>query len=85
MTDSWVMAAMMRSAPRRHNGRAQGSLRPHSGGRQGAIAKSKTRPSSLAQCQEGVPVCVSSPSTPCWRGGGMIAARSVLCGAKQPP
>ena len=61
------------------------SLRPYRGGRQVAISRSKTRPSSLAQCQYGVPGCVSSPSIPCWHGVGMLAARSLLCGATQPP
>jgi hypothetical protein len=36
--------------------------------RQVAISSANTRPRSLAQLQEGVPVCASSPSTPCWRG-----------------
>ena len=49
-----------------------------------AISSANTRPRSLAQLQEGVPVFASSPSTPCWRGVGMIASRSLLCGAKQP-
>ena len=49
MTDSWVRAAMMRSEPRRQNGRSQGSLRPHRGGRQVAISRAKTRLSSLTQ------------------------------------
>ncbi len=53
MTDSCVMAAMMRREPRRQNGRSQGSLRPHSGGRQVAISTSKTRPSNLASANKG--------------------------------
>jgi hypothetical protein len=65
--------------------RLRASLRPHSGGRQIAISRSKTRPSSLAQCQYGAPVFDAAPSTPCWRGVGMIAARRLLCGAKPPP
>jgi len=72
ITDSWVMAAMIRSAPRRHKGQV-------------AIARSNTRPSSLAQLQRGVPVLASCLSTPCWRGVGVIAPRRLLCGAKQPP
>jgi hypothetical protein len=52
MTDSWVIAAIILREPRRHNGQV-------------AIARSKTRPSSLAQCQYGVPGLVSSPSIPC--------------------
>jgi len=70
-TDSWVMAAMMHREPRRQHGQV-------------AIARANTRPSSLAQCQYGVPVFDSSPSPPCWCGVGMIAARSVLGGARQP-
>jgi len=38
ITDSWVMTAMIRSAPRRHKGHV-------------AISRPKTRPSSLAQGQ----------------------------------
>src|SRR5262245_52395842 len=68
----------------RQKGRSQGSLRPHSGGRQVAISRANTRPSSLAQCQDGVPVFDTSPSTPYWRGVGRIAARSLLGGARQP-
>ena len=71
ITDSWVMSAMMRSAPRRQNGQV-------------AISRANTRPSSLAQCHYGVSVFSSSPSTPCWRGVGIIAPRSLLCGARQP-
>ena len=71
MTDSWIMAAIMRSEPHRHKGQV-------------AMSSANTRPRSLAQLQKGVPVCASSPSTPCWRGVGMIASRSLLCGAKQP-
>src|SRR5262249_17354256 len=70
--------------PQRHKGRSQGSLRPHSGGRQVAISSANTRPRSLAQLQEGGPGGAASLSTPCWRGVGMIASRSVLCGAKHP-
>jgi hypothetical protein len=55
MTDSWVIAAIIRSEPHRHKGQV-------------AISSANTRPRSLAQLQEGVPVCASSPSTPCWRG-----------------
>ena len=58
ITDFWVMAAMMRREPRWQNGRSQGSLRPPSGGRQVAISRSNTRPSSLAQFQYGVPPMV---------------------------
>jgi hypothetical protein len=72
ITDSRGNAALLRSEPRRPNGQV-------------ARATSKTRPSKLAQGQYGVLVFDVSPSTPCWRGVGMIAARSVLCGAKQPP
>jgi hypothetical protein len=64
-------------------GREPQGARRHNG--QVAVARATPHPSSLAQCQYGVPVFVSSPSTPCWRGVGMIAARSVLCGAKHPP
>ena len=72
ITDAWGRAAMRRSAPRRHKGQV-------------AIARSNTRRSSLAQLQRGVPVLASGPSTPCWRGVGVIAPRQLLCGAKQPP
>jgi hypothetical protein len=71
MTASWVMEAMIRSEPRRQKGHV-------------AISRANTRPRSLAQLQEGVPVFASSPSIPCWRGVGIIASRRVLCGAKQP-
>ena len=71
MTASWVMATMIRSEPRGQKGHV-------------AISRANTRPRSLAQLQEGGPVCASSPSTPCWRGVGIIASRSVLCGAQQP-
>jgi hypothetical protein len=54
--------SMMCSAPRQQNGQV-------------SIARSNTRPSSLAQCHYGVPVFFSSPSTPCWRGVGIIASR----------
>src|SRR2546421_3640079 len=57
ITDSWVMTAMIRREPRRQKGHV-------------AISRPKTRPSSLAQGQYGVPVYASSPSSPCWRGGG---------------
>ena len=82
ITASWVIAAMIRSEPRRHKGRSQGSLRPHSGGRHVAISRSKTRPSSLAQCQYGVPVFVSSPSRPC---GAMRPAAFHWRAARSPP
>ena len=75
ITDSWVMAAMMRSAPRRHKGQV-------------AISRSNTRPRSLAQLQQGGPVLASCPSIPCWRGVGVIAPRRLLCGPpgrRQPP
>jgi hypothetical protein len=49
-----------------------------------ALASTTTRPRSLAQLQDGVPGFASSPSTPCWRGVGIIASRRVLCGAQQP-
>jgi hypothetical protein len=62
---------MMRSAPRRQKGQV-------------AISRSNTRRSSLAQLQRGGPVLASCPSTPCWRGVGVIAPRRLLCGAKQP-
>jgi hypothetical protein len=39
---------------------------------------------TLAQRQYGVAVFDASPSTPCWRGVGMIAARRVLYGARPP-
>jgi hypothetical protein len=48
------------------------------------ISRAHTHPRSLAQFQEGVLVFASSTSTPCWRGVGIIASRSALCGAKQP-
>jgi hypothetical protein len=41
-------------------------------------------PKSLAQFQYSVPVFASSPSTPYWRGVGIVASRSVMCGAKHP-
>jgi hypothetical protein len=72
MTDSWVMTAMIRSVPRRQNGQV-------------AISSPKTRPSSRAHGQYGVPGCAASPSSPCWRGVGRIAPRKWLCGARQPP
>ena len=72
LTDAWVMAAMIRSEPRRHKGQV-------------AISRSNTRPSSLAQLQRDIPVLASCPFTPCWRGVGVIAPRRLLCGAKQPP
>jgi hypothetical protein len=62
----------MRSAPRRHKG-------------QGAIARANTGRSSLAQLQGGVAGLAACPSPPCWRGVGVIAPCSLLCGAKQPP
>ena len=40
-TAAWGLAAMIRSAPRRQHERAQGAFRPHSGGRQGIISRSK--------------------------------------------
>ena len=52
------------------------SLRPPRGGRHGARARGNTRPRSLGQCQDGVPVFDAAPSTPCWRGVGVIAARA---------
>jgi hypothetical protein len=54
ITDACVMAAMQRRAPRRHKGHV-------------ARARAQTRPSSLTQSQDGMPVCVFSPSTSCWR------------------
>ena len=71
MTDSWVIAAIIRSEPHRQKGQV-------------AISSANTRPRSLAQLQEEVPSGASSPSTPRWRGVGMIASRSLLCGAKHP-
>ena len=71
ITASWVMTAMIRSVPRRQNGHV-------------AISSPKTRPSSRAHGQYGVPVCTSSPSSPCWRGVGMTLPRKWLCGARQP-
>src|SRR5512132_2279139 len=51
MTDSWVIAAIIRSEPHRQKGQV-------------AISSANTRPRSLAQLQEGVPVCASSPRPP---------------------
>src|SRR5438093_3508651 len=72
ITDSWVMTAIMRSVPRRQNGQV-------------VIARPKTRPSSLAQGQYGVRVCVSSPSIPCWRGVGRIAPTQVAVRREAAP
>src|SRR5262249_42288709 len=72
ITDSWVMTAMRCREPRRHNGQVR-------------ISSPKTRPSSLAQGQYGVPVGTSAPSSPCWRGVGMMLPRTWRCGARQPP
>jgi hypothetical protein len=71
MTDSWVMAAIMRSEPHRQKGQV-------------VMSSANTRPRSLAQPQDAVPGFASSPSPPCWRGVGIIASRSLLCGAKHP-
>jgi hypothetical protein len=71
ITDSCVMTAMSRGAPRRQNGHV-------------AISGSKTRPKSLVQGQYGVPGGVASPSTPCWHGVGRMASRSLLWGARHP-
>jgi hypothetical protein len=71
ITSPCVMAAMIRSAPRWHQG-------------QRAMSRAKTRCSSRAQLQHGTPVSVSS-STPCWRGVGMTLPHRWLWGAKQPP
>jgi hypothetical protein len=53
--------------------------------RTGCHSQIKHATQQSGQFQYGVPVFDSSPSTPCWRGVGMIAARSLLCGARQPP
>ncbi len=45
----------------------------------------KTRLSNRAQLQLGAALVPSDSSAPCWRGVGMMAARKLLCGAKQPP
>ena len=50
ITDSWVIAAMMRGAPQWYKGQV-------------VISRTNTRSESLAQCQEGVPVCAAFPST----------------------
>jgi hypothetical protein len=48
------------------------------------MSSAKTRFNSRAQLQRDDPVSVSSSSTPCWRGVGMIARRRLLCGAQEP-
>jgi hypothetical protein len=72
MTLLSVMAAMRRSRPCRHTG-------------QRAMSMAHTRLRHCAQRQCGEAVAPAGASTPCWRGVGMLAARSVLCGAQPPP
>ena len=71
MTDSWVIAVIILREPQS----AQGT---------GGHIQRKHAPQEHGPVQEGVPVCASSSSTPCWRGVGIIVSRSLLCGAKHP-
>ena len=52
---------------------------------QRSISMANTRLSSRAQLQCGKGVRASGSAMPYWRGVGMMAPRSLLCGAKQPP
>jgi hypothetical protein len=57
---------------------------PTQGGRQVAMAMANIRLRSLAQLQRGEALLTSGPSTPCWRGVGVIEPRRRLWAPNSP-
>ena len=49
------------------------------------MSMANTRLRNRAQLQGGEGELASGSSTPCWRGVGVMAPRSVLWGAQHPP
>jgi hypothetical protein len=72
MTRASIIAAMIRSLPCWHTGQRSMSIE-------------KTRLSNWAQLQFDEVRRPWDSSAPCWRGVGVRALRSLLCGAKHPP